>query len=275
MQDYGTLTAYENGILVGGTYYVAPASISLANAADNGTAISEKDGYAANVTLTGRTLYKDGKWNTICLPFNVTLASSPLADATARPLTSASISGTTLNLSFGTAVDELVSGTPYIIKWTKADDYVDDNEHNIVNPVFNGVTIDATEHNYDNGISGDNRVRFLGTYKSTTFTAADNSILLLGGENKLYYPAASAGIGAQRAYFKIGDGAQLARSLTSFSIDFGEGDNATGIKLIDNLTIYDLPFDADGWYSLDGRKLVGQPTQNGIYINNGKKVVIK
>lgn len=31
----------------------------------------------------------------------------------------------------------------------------------------------------------------------------------------------------------------------------------------------------DKWYSLDGRMLNGKPTQRGIYINNGKKIVIK
>ena len=30
----------------------------------------------------------------------------------------------------------------------------------------------------------------------------------------------------------------------------------------------------DGWYTLDGRKLNARPTQKGIYINKGKKVVI-
>ena len=32
---------------------------------------------------------------------------------------------------------------------------------------------------------------------------------------------------------------------------------------------------AAGWYMLDGRKLSVMPTQKGIYIVNGKKVVIK
>ena len=32
---------------------------------------------------------------------------------------------------------------------------------------------------------------------------------------------------------------------------------------------------ATGWYTLDGRKLAGEPTQRGIYINNGKKVVVR
>ena len=33
--------------------------------------------------------------------------------------------------------------------------------------------------------------------------------------------------------------------------------------------------EADAWYSLDGRKLDGKPSAKGMYIKNGKKVVIK
>ena len=181
VEDYGMVKAYANGILVGGTYYVAPATVTLADDSDNSTTISAADGYVANVTLANRTLYKDGAWNTICLPFNVNLNADgcPLAGATARPLTSASISGSTLNLTFGDAVTTLEAGTPYIIKWAADANYVDDDEHNIVSPVFSGVTIDAdADGNYDNGVSGVERVRFLGTYKSTAFDAEDKSILL-------------------------------------------------------------------------------------------------
>ena len=265
VQNYGIVKAYANGILFDGKYYVAPASISLANADDNSTKISNANGYVANVTLTGRTLYKDGAWNTLCLPFNLVLEGSPLAGATARPLSSASISGTILNLEFGNAVDELEAGTPYIIKWDAA-------ETNIVAPVFNGVTIDKTDNSFTSG-SGDTRVRFLGTYKSTAFDAEDKSILFLGDANTLYYPTRGAGIGAQRAYFKIGSDAALARRLTAFNIDFGD-DEATGIISIENgkLTIDNA---SDAWYSLDGRKLQGKPSVKGVYVNKGRKVVIK
>ena len=199
------ITLYTNGLLYDGRYYMTPEAISLANAEDNGTTISDANGYVANVTLTGRTLYKDGAWNTLCLPFSVTIDGSPLAGATARALESASISGSTLNLYFDENVTTLVAGTPYIIKWESGEDLTESDL------VFNGVTIDATDRSYDNGTSGDERVRFLGTYKSTAFDAEDKSILLMGGANTLYYPTAGAGIGAQRAYFKIGsDGALLS-----------------------------------------------------------------
>ena len=270
VQAYGMVKAYQNGILYDGKYYVAPASISLANAADNSTTINDANGYVANVTLTGRTLYKDGKWNTICLPFDVTLAGSALNGATARPLTAASISGTTLNLTFGDAVNTLEAGTPYIIKWDG------DGTSNIENPVFEGVTIEATKHDYDTNkesVTTDERVRFVGTYKSTAFDAEDQSILLMGGSNTLYYPQSGASIGAQRAYFKIGSGdAEAPAFIASFNINFGDGEE-TGI-----ISVHDSGFmvnGSDAWYTIDGRKLDGKPTRAGVYINNGKKVVIK
>ena len=278
VQDYGMLQVYDNGILYDGTYYVTPANVSLADNADNSTTISENNGNFADVTLSGRTLYKDGAWNTLCLPFNVTLSGSPLEDAVARPLESASISGSTLSLSFGNAVTTLQAGTPYIIKWIADANYVDDDEHNIVSPVFSGVTIDAdADGSYDTktaspAVTTDERVRFVGTYKSTAFDAEDQSILLMGGNNTLYYPQSGAGIGAQRAYFKIGeDGAMLAKRLTAFNIDFGD-DEATGII---STTNYTNDTNSDAWFTLDGRRLSAKPTQRGIYINNGKKVAIK
>lgn len=48
-------------------------------------------------------------------------------------------------------------------------------------------------------------------------------------------------------------------------------DQPTGIR---NLT----PALSEGegvWYSLDGRRLTGEPQQKGIYIKNGKKIIIK
>jgi hypothetical protein len=31
----------------------------------------------------------------------------------------------------------------------------------------------------------------------------------------------------------------------------------------------------DGWYTLNGTRLNGKPSKRGIYINNGRKIVIK
>ena len=139
--------------------------------------------------------------------------------------------------------------------------------------MFSGVTIDKTDRSYDNGISGDNRVRFLGTYDALTFSSEpQNSILLLGDDNKLHY-AGAGHLGACRAYFKIGDGVSAARQLTGFEIDFGEGET-TGILNIEHSTL-NIEHSADAWYTLDGRKLSGKPSVKGVYVNNGRKVIIK
>jgi hypothetical protein len=48
----------------------------------------------------------------------------------------------------------------------------------------------------------------------------------------------------------------------------------TAIGTLDTTT-GEVSFDSEAWYTLDGVKLSGQPSTKGIYINNGKKIVIK
>ena len=42
-----------------------------------------------------------------------------------------------------------------------------------------------------------------------------------------------------------------------------------------SLTPNPSPQGEGSWYSIDGRKLEGKPTQKGLYINTGRKVLIK
>ena len=48
----------------------------------------------------------------------------------------------------------------------------------------------------------------------------------------------------------------------------------TAIGTLDTKT-GEVTFDSEAWYTLDGVRLSGKPSSKGIYINNGKKVVIK
>ncbi len=108
------------------TFTTMPMSVVMLadGGTDNAETIDTNNGEHANVTLSGRTLYKDGDWNTLCLPFNLKLAGSPLAGAEARTLERATLTGGILDLQFGDAVTELEAGTPYIIKWDYAGDLV-------------------------------------------------------------------------------------------------------------------------------------------------------
>ena len=125
------ITSYDAGIERDGWWYMKSDNVELADNAPNSSLISETA--AANgdqpvdVTLQGRTFYADNCWNTLCLPFNVTLADSPLAGAEARTLSKATLSGGTLTLNFSEPVTTLIAGTPYIIRWDPTavhDDYV-------------------------------------------------------------------------------------------------------------------------------------------------------
>jgi hypothetical protein len=54
----------------------------------------------------------------------------------------------------------------------------------------------------------------------------------------------------------------------------GKNGEIDGIGEI-RLSTGEVTFDPNAWYDLSGRKLDGKPTQKGIYINNGHKIVIK
>lgn len=99
--------------------------LTLYDAADNSTAISTALGNTYNVTLSGRTLYQDGDWNTLCLPFGMDatkIAASPLAGTTIKALdgdNSSLDANGKLTLQFTNATT-IEAGKPYIVKWPVA-----------------------------------------------------------------------------------------------------------------------------------------------------------
>ena len=242
----------------------AKRGIVLADDADNSEAISTNNTY--DVMLSGRTLYKDGKWNTLCLPFDVSTTTGPLSGDNVEAMmlhsSDSGLSGTTLTLNFDAATS-IPAGTPFIIRWGTPDSHPDTD---LTDPVFSDVTINNTTNDVD--FTGG---AFKGTYKKITYTTENQSILLLGDKDNLYYPQPTGGsnpsIGAFRAYFELNSSA----SARAFVLNFGEGET-TGILSTTNLT---NDTNSDAWYDLSGRRLSSKPTQSGLYLNNGRKVVIK
>ena len=221
---------------------------------------------AVDITLSGRTLYKDGAWNTLCLPFNVDLTADgcPLAGATLMELDIdagsyghvTGLDNGTLYLNFKDATS-IEAGKPYIIKWA--------NGSNIENPVFTGVSIDnnaSTEVTFTGGT-------FKGTYNPIEWDTENKSILFLGSGNTLYYPKPNGDqnphLNAFRAYFDLG-----TSQAREFVLNFDGDNEVTGIKTT-NSTNYT---DSDAWYDMSGRKLDGKPTKAGLYIHGNRKVVV-
>ena len=266
-------------------FFTTFKDVVLADKATNNSSVVETyENKNVCVTLTNRTLYKDGAWNTICLPFNVTdgdpndnvsFSGTPLEGAVVMELDvekgsyehQTSLSNGTLYLNFKPA-NSIVAGTPYLIKWPI------DNEHpTIVSPVFSDVTISKDMHNVS--FSGGS---FCGNYNYLQFNSNDTGRLLIGindqGKSALYYPQNGASLGACRAYFFIGPDPGTS-NVRSYVLNFGDDDSATGIIAIGDSQLSTLNSPLSEWYTLDGRRLATKPTAKGIYLHEGRKVVIK
>ena len=281
--------------------------LELPDGKDNRDLIALWDGMTVNVKLTGRTLYKDGKWNTLCLPFtlsNALDASYPAFDGAEFKLLDVAgkyneqgegffggdeqnIADYTIQTGFDEATGTLrlffidgsfEAGTPLLAKWPNGKD--------LVSPTFNNVTITKTMNdvNSDDGI-----VTFRGTYDYRSFPVADRSILFLGSNNTLFYPEGSAHIGPIRSYFKLVG--VTADDLPANNIKMFFGDVTDGIGSIENGKLI-IENEASAWYDLSGRKIRDERLEmrdshsssvtrhssflkKGIYVNNGKKIVIK
>ena len=255
---------------------------SFLNDENNTDVIDLLDERTVNVTLTGRTLYKDGSWNTICLPFDVNLTATdcPLVGdgLEVKTLTDVGFMNNELTLTFGNAGDILKAGTPYLIKWTSHDPYVAYNGTNadacsdIVTPTFHGVTIDKTTPLATP--AGNDLIAFIGLYNPLHIKSSDNTKLYLGDSNQLYYPNGEMTINAFRAYFQLGEGYTAGvftgsgEGIKSFILDFGD-DETSITEISDHFEC------SDSYFTLDGFCLSGKPMVKGLYIHNGKKCIIK
>ena len=211
------------------------------------------ESYAATSLTLYRTLQTDD-YNTFAVPFAISSEELTELGIKAKQLSSSALADGTLTLNF-TNADDIEAGKPYLVKVSA----------NVVNPTFENVTV-----NNATTTATTDAVDFIPTLGVTTIEGDATSILFLGAGNKLYNPdAENSQIKGFRAYFQLkGETASLARA---FRIDFGNGET-TGIIAIGT----DRAASTDNaTYTLDGRRIDGQPMQRGIYIVNGKKIVIK
>ena len=251
------------------------------------------------VRLKDRTLYKDGDWNTICLPFDMTPAqysASPLAGATIMKLSSELTGywpngGTIGSNTYDHAViyfnfvdaepntNGLQRGKPYLVKWSSGNNLVDDTkeaEDEGDNPTHqldfrNVVVKEATAGAWSGNANSNGTVTFQGTFSSEALNRGDQTKLILGSNNTLYYPKGSEGtlsVAACRGYFTIPSAVAAAAPQMVMGFD---DDETTGIQTID--------VTPEGWnnapaiYNLSGQRL--NALQKGVNIVNGKKVVVK
>lgn len=160
------------------TTYTLHVSYDLEDNADNSSIITSLDGQTVSVRLKDRTIYCDGDFNTICLPFALSkeqLAESPLAGFKIMDFTNAYLSGSgdaqQLDVRF-TETDHIEAGRPYLISKSAASD--------ITNPVFENVLISDVEGATVEGTS----LNFVGILMPTVLN--ENNLFVAAG-NQLYW----------------------------------------------------------------------------------------
>ena len=236
-------------------------ALALSEETDNSGILALKNGMACDITLK-RTL-KAGSYNTFAAPFDIPAATLTAKGIKAKKLTSSTFINGVLTLNFADATS-IEAGKPYLVK-VNAD---------VTDPTFDGVTVNSTLTATQTA-----SVDFVPTMGKTLVTGSvDNegnarSVLSLGGGNKLFHPTVvntpdneDSYIKGFRAYFQLKDDGIDAHE---FNLDF-DG-NMTGIVSMDNVNVNDN----DNWCDLNGRKLIGKPTAKGVYVVNGKKVIVK
>ena len=230
------------------------------------------------VDLKNRTLYKDGYWNTLTLPFTLSeekLATTCLAGADIRYFKDASWDAVDqkLTINFSSSNEgKIEAGVPCIIRWTG-----ENMGDPILNPSFTNVSIaiwnqeelddDEEDNEYETESNG---IRFQAQIAPVQVQSGDKA-LLLGGENKLYKPNNQMWVYATRAYFTY-DTSSINFAPRRIVLDFGEDEQET--TYIDDIMVEDhQERNVEGIFNLNGQRL--DAPQKGINIINGKKVFMK
>lgn len=229
--------------------YVAVKPVTLDESQDNAETILGNADKTVNVKLT-RTLKAD-VWNTFCVPFDVTVAGSPLEGATIKQIASVTEKDDGAVINFVDAPATLEAGKAYLVRTATA----------IVNPTFNGVTVkNVTPTN----CSGNDNYQLIGIYSPLNIDASlYGKVFGINNQDKLAKVKENTSIKGMRAYFL------LANSATAAKLNFGG--ELTGIDAVDNgeAVMTGKVYNLNGQYvgnSLEGLK-------KGVYVVNGKKVL--
>lgn len=192
-------------------------------------------------------------WNTFCVPFSISaeVIKDMFGEGT-QVCTFGSMEGTVMNFAHSTSIE---AGKPYIVKPTKE----------VVDPAFTGVNIEAVAAKQ----VGANGYFMQGIYSVKTDLTTDGTNLFLGDGNKFYKPSGTttAKMKGMRAYFIVPSG-------TNFAALRANIDGAT--TAIDEFaTVVEQPTD-NRIYNLQGQ-FVGTSFEglHGVYVQNGKKVLVK
>ncbi len=219
--------------------------------------------------LVKRTIKAD-TWSTVCLPFDMTeeqvkaafgngVQLAEFTDYEAEYDDADNVTAITVNFDDADLSEGLYANYPYLIRVTDS-----------VTEFSVTAKVDPDEENavaeYDNGKTGKNRKVF-GTFKGVLHSGTNvpaNDLFL--SDNKFYYSTGNSPIKAFRAYLNLVE--MMPSSSSSIGIRINDGTTH-----VEGLDATDKGGKA---YDLSGRRIQsGKNLERGIYIVDGKKVVIK
>ena len=270
-------------------------TLNLANNSDNNAAIEAADGTTVNVTFGAREIKRE-IWTTMVLPFatTVTEVSSKLGYAVVNIVDqSTSYTGNDLHMKLHMGAIE--ANQPFLVKYYKADELytaAEATEYNNTNAT--AITAGTKTAKHEGDVKVDNSTLNLNTVQFNTKAIVDADAEDVDPRGNIFYGvyapkdiygheyATTTKTGAIKrlgaftsddpftvvptaGYFKMAD--------TEARIFIEEPDGSTTV--IKAISAEGEAVAADGWYTLNGIKLNSVPTEKGIYINNGKKVVVK
>lgn len=218
-----------------------------------------KDCAYANVTLQ-RTL-EASHWNSFCVPFalNKDQVTQYFGEGTQLRTYEGRCEN---NIVYFATVDNIEAGKPYIMKPGNAV---------VKNPTFEGVSMVATgldENGNPQAVGDASTVQMKGIYNQILLKT-DKTELFLGDNDLFYYPIDDIDartIGGLRAYFIVPQDTDIKKLRANL--------DGTPTSLD---TIFDTEESNAPVYNLQGQ-CVGnslRALKSGIYIQNGKKVVVK
>ena len=277
------------------------ASVTINGEGNNlvGVNITENVGKVSSVTYN-RT-FSSGKAATVILPFNYTCNDSEGSEGgkfygfkEVAYDYDQHIWVCTMQEPGNTAVTSLTANTPYLFM-PNATTMTFPNISSMTGGVVTLLPTTANDGLYG-GATTDYDWNFYGTYKGKTWTetSKDYGFAAHGGDavhgeevvaGQFVRFTMGAFIKPMRCYLSyVGTSApaparRLTRSASGDDLPatitvrlVSRNGETTAIGTLDTTT-GEISF--DGWYTLDGVRLDGKPSTKGIYINNGKKIVIK
>lgn len=224
-------------------------NITLDESEENNKIIDAHKGEIVNA-LPLRTLVAD-KWNTFCLPFNISLENGKLCGIEAEIREYDRMEGDVMMFK---EAKEIVAGRSYLIR---------PKGENITFKRFDNVRLTGPELEQ----SGDESFYMIGTYSNRTFSEEESSqYLFLNANTEFRHPKPGTTMKGMRAYFYCSPDVQASQMRVGFS------ENSTDIKDIEQNNIQ---ANSQRIYTING-SYVGTDKAalpKGIYIIGGKKYI--